>query len=289
MKKLFKNILRFLPLKQQFFSVLRVFPIPEKTYRHLYFTGVIKLKIEKQSFKMKHYGFQLENELFWAGLNGGWEKESIQIWTTLCKQAKVILDVGANTGVFALIAETINPEAEVIAFEPVNRVFDKLQKNVALNQMNVHCRETALSNYDGEATIYDLPGEHIYSVTVNQDYNDPSQNSFPVQIKTERLDTIIDDIQLPRIDLMKIDVETHEAEVLEGMGKYLEIYQPTLLIELLNDEVANKVQKVIQEIPYLYFNIDEITGVSSAFELKKSTGFNYLICTENVAKDLKLI
>ena len=39
---------------------------------------------------------------------------------------------------------------------------------------------------------------------------------------------------------MKIDVETHEPAVLKGMGEYLRSFRPTMLIELLNDEVAQQ-------------------------------------------------
>ena len=49
------------------------------------------------------------------------------------------------------------------------------------------------------------------------------------------------------------------VEVLEGLGKYLKEYQPTMLIEILNDEVGKKVETSVKEHGYLYFNIDELT------------------------------
>lgn len=45
---------------------------------------------------------------------------------------------------------------------------------------------------------------------------------------------------------MKIDVETHEPEVLEGVGEYLKKFRPSLLIEILDDEITAKVQNITQ-------------------------------------------
>ena len=53
---------------------------------------------------MNHFGLELENELFWAGLEGGWEKTSMSLWIKLVKASVVVLDIGANTGLNALVA-----------------------------------------------------------------------------------------------------------------------------------------------------------------------------------------
>ena len=45
------------------------------------------------------------------------------------------------------------------------------------------------------------------------------------------------DHKITKIDLLKIDVETHEPEVLEGYTKYIHLHKPTMLIEILNDEL----------------------------------------------------
>ena len=66
-------------------------------------------------------------------INKGWEKESLKIWKELCQTSDVILDVGANTGVYSLVAKAANPESRVIAFEPVKRTFDRLEHNNNIN------------------------------------------------------------------------------------------------------------------------------------------------------------
>ncbi len=160
---------------------------------------------------MRHYGFELENEVFWRGLENGWEHVSISLWTKLVKEANVILDVGANTGIYSLIAKSVNPDSRVYAFEPVERVFEKLEFNNRLNDFDIICFDQALSDTDGEAIIYDVPSEHVYSVTVNKNINTLDATVIPTKIKIMKLDTFIERIKIERVDLIKIDVETHQV------------------------------------------------------------------------------
>ena len=236
---------------------------------------------------MNHYGYQIENEIFWAGLENGWEKESFKLWIELCKEAQFIFDVGANTGIYSLLANAVNPNAKVWAFEPVERVFEKLEENIALNNFSTVCVNQALSDADGTAIIFDTSAEHILSVTVNQNLT-PNQKVEKVPIPISRLDTYFSQNPIPRIDLMKIDVETHEPEVLQGMGDLLYKHQPTLLIEILNEEVGEKIHRIIGDLDYLYFNIDEKGGIHKAEQIQKSDYFNFLLCPKEIANKLQI-
>jgi len=288
MKNIFKYIYKLLPFKKQVFSVLKYLKLPPSIYQHLYFEGIFEVTCDSGKFLIKHYGFQLENEIFWNGLTNGWEKISIKIWIELSKKAKVTLDIGANTGIYSLITKSINPSATVFAFEPVNRVYEKLCANNLLNNYDINCFELAVSNKDGEAIIYDTATPHIYSVAVNKNISG-LKDTIPTKIQTTKLSTFIQQHNIGAIDLIKIDVETHEPEVLEGMENYLEMYKPTLLIEILNDEIGEKVNNIIKNINYLYFNIDEIGLPKQVQKITKSSYYNYLICSEETAKYLKLI
>ncbi len=288
MRHIFKKILHNIPFKKPLFLFMRMFNLPEGIFKHLYFEGIINVKFEKYQFKIKHYGYQLENELFWKGLTNGWEKISMQLWINLSKQSNTILDIGANTGIYSLVSKSINKNANVYAFEPVKRVFQKLEDNNQLNNYNIQSFEYALSDKDGEAIIYDTPTEHVYSVAVNKNIAG-LENAIPTKIKTQKLSTFIREHHINHIDLIKLDVETHEPEVLEGMEEYLEKYKPTWLIEILNDEVGQRIQQIIKNIDYLYFNIDEIGKPVQVTEIKKSSFYNYLICSPQVARQLKLI
>jgi len=291
MRIIFRKIYNAIPLKKEFFSIIKLFWKPkENLYKHLHFKGVINVKIDaSKKFKMKHYGFQVENDIFWSGLTGKWERESIQVWIKLCEKANVIMDVGANTGVYALVAKTVNPNAKVYAFEPVKRVYDKLVYNNNLNKYDIICDESALSNTDGIAKIYDTPSEHTYSVTVNKNLNTTGLPVFETKIKTSKLSTFIAEKKITQIDLMKIDVESHEPEVLEGMGHYIEQMKPTLLIEILNNEIGAKAESFLKNKDYLYFRVDDAGIIRTSGISVLNTYCNYLICKKDIAKYLNLI
>lgn len=288
---LLKYIYELIPFKKQLFVVIKFLLNPSKnTYQHLHFKGVFKVKIsDKESFAIKHYGYELENELFWKGIYNGWEKESMKWWIKLCKNSHTIFDVGANTGLFSLVAKTINTKAEIHAFEPIPMVFDKLVTNCELNQFDIKCNQLALSNKNGEATIYLPNSNHAYSVTVNKNMNQPNVKVNELQINTITLTDYIQFNQINKIDLMKIDVETHEYEVLVGMKDYLMQMQPTMLIEILNDEIGKKVQTLFDKCNYIYFDVNENGKTTFIPNIHTSSSFNYLVCSIDVAKQLRLM
>lgn len=291
MKTIFKLIYQFLPFKSALFKGLKLIYSPkEEIYQHLHFIGEFKIKVsQNSSFKINHFGYQVENDIFWSGLYGNWEKDSLSIWVKLCKDAEVIFDIGANTGVYSLIAKSINKSNTVYAFDPVKRVYDRLIKNILLNEYDIKAFQLALSNQTGEAIVYDIDAEHTYAVTVNKNMHSPSSKVNEVKIKTLRLDQFIEQNNISKVDIMKIDVETHEPEVLEGMGVYLRRFRPTLLIEILNDDIASQIQELIKHIDYLYFNLNEKGDIKRVNNLKKSDYHNFLICDKKTALELNIL
>ena len=125
MKKLVKSIYRLLPYKKEVFTLLKFVWTPSKSiYQHLHFKGVFSVHINSiKKFRIKHYGFELENTIFWSGLTKGWEKESMKLWIRLCEDSDVIVDIGANTGVYSLVAKTVKPSSRVYAFKRVTFIF----------------------------------------------------------------------------------------------------------------------------------------------------------------------
>jgi FkbM family methyltransferase len=290
-----KNILKAfydaIPFKPSLFTVLKYFKLPEKVFRHLHFKGIINVPLEKnKSFKMMHYGFQIENEIFWSGITGGWEKDSLKIWIELCKRSSVIFDIGANTGIYALIAKCINKTNTVYAFEPVERVFEKLSFNNKINHYDIKCLPLAASNFTGSAQIYDTDTEHIYSVTVNKDLSHSKIPTHEVTIQTITLDDLIKKENIAKIDLIKLDVETHEAEVLEGYKQHFAKHKPTILIEILNDTVAQRIESILEEcnLKYLYYNINEKGSIRKVDKLSRSDYFNFLLCDAETSKQIGL-
>ncbi len=231
----------------------------------------------------------IENQLFWQGLDG-WEKISFELWRRLCLRSSVIMDIGANTGVFALLAKTVNPDSCVIAAEPVERIFKKLEASIALNPHRIIAVQAAITDNTGMAVLYDQPGsEHVLSVSLEPEWNMKSNSLRPVEVPCLTVMDLLERCGSTTVDLLKIDVETHEPAVLKGFLDLLRRDRPTLLIELLTDEVAAQVALLIHGLDYVYYNIDDKTWPPQRVEtLSKSGHFNFLICRPEVAKAIGL-
>lgn len=291
MKKLFKTIYNSIPLKREIFSLLKFLNLPESIYKHLYFRGWFTVIIDKETkFKMFHLGVVEENQVFWKGLYNGWEKKSISLWKELVKNSNVIFDIGANTGLYGLVAKSINSSSKIYSFEPLPGVYKFLEKNIQENLFDINSYELGLSNYNGKAKVYLREGtDFAYSVTVNKK-TIFDKNAHELEIEVMRLDSFIEQNNITAIDLIKLDVETHEVEVLNGMGRYLNEFKPTFIIEVLNAEIAEKLALIFDGIGYLYFNIDDKNNsIQKVDEITKSDHWNFLLCNEKIAKNLGLI
>lgn len=287
-----RKIYDLIPFKKGIFSVIKtVIKPPRKWYPYLYVKGIISFRVnEKKVVRMMDYGFRfhVENSIFWGGLDDGWERVSVGLWRRLCEEEAVVFDIGANTGLYSLLAKAINEKSEVIAFEPLEGVMKKLKYNIELNGMDITCSDLALSNYTGTAQVFPESLDHVYSVTVNKRIGSPEKQVFEQTIPVVRMDEFIEKHSIKSIGLMKIDVETHEVEVLEGMGKYLAQFRPDLLIEIQSNEIAEGVMRLIKDLNYEFYNIDENKGINKTDRLYQSHYFNYLVCKPETARRLGL-
>jgi FkbM family methyltransferase len=197
-----------------------------------------------KQFKIINHGALIENELYWKGLFNTWEADTGWLWKKLAKDAAVILDIGANTGVYSLVAKTLNPSARVIAFEPSRNIFNKLKDNVRLNEYDIDCHQVALSNLDGHQTFYDVNEENPTSASLSPEQlknaEDYTGEIVEYDVITQQLDTFIKQNELENIDLIKLDVEQHEPEVIEGFSNYIQKFMPIIFMEVLNARMGRR-------------------------------------------------
>jgi FkbM family methyltransferase len=130
----------------------------------------------------------------------------------------VFVDVGANIGLFTLIAaERVGPGGKVLAFEPTAKTFGRLVDNVQLNKLsNVECFKLALSDSQGHLQL-------AASTNGRDAWNSLVTVALGESLETE-LVGVVDWDQFARqrelgsgsVTMMKIDVEGWESRVLEG-------------------------------------------------------------------------
>lgn len=276
------------PLKRPVFEVVRrTIRLPRRLTSHLYFQGPFTVTIDRfHRFQLEHWGYTMENDLFWNGFGNGYEGTSLQLWRRLAPHANVILDVGANTGIYALVAHCVNPVATVIAVEPVERVYHRLQRNVELNGGNITVEQLAASDTTGVAILYDQPGDHELTASLDPLMAEYCGGAIEYTVATKRLDDLLSGAGLRTIDLVKIDVELFEPQVLLGMGAYLSNCKPALLVEILNEGVARGVNEITRHLGYNIFRVVEHRGLVrvSHVEATKLKERNYLFAQDGIVK-----
>ncbi|MBK7297772.1 MAG: FkbM family methyltransferase [Flavobacteriales bacterium] len=183
------------------------------------------------------------------------------------------------------------PNALIVAVEPVERIYRKLKTNVELNKNRIKPLLAIVSDHTGKATIYDQPyQEHVYSISAEQDWNTYNSNLIPVELDSFTVTDILKHFDQRSVDLLKIDVETHEPAVLRGFADLIRKDRPSMLIEILNEKVASEVSEIISGIDYVYFNIDDVTWPPrQVTSLAKSEHLNFLICKPEIARSIGLM
>jgi len=244
-----------MPLKRSICLLLKKSQIPhQKFYRDLKFKGTFRLQVLDRSIGLFHHGGTIENELFWNGLEN-WERDTVWLWCELVKHAHVVYDVGANTGVYSLIAGALNPGLQVHAFEPSVNIYAKLTQNNALNGFNVQCHQIALSNFSGTQTFYDVSTENPTSSSLTPAMVSDKGEVRSYDVNTMTLDDFIKAYPDSRPDLMKIDVEMHEPELMEGFATVREC-RPIVFIEILTDAIADRLNALLEGADMAYFELN---------------------------------
>lgn len=239
---------------------------------------------EGYSFYLYNNAFRSETEIFWQGFeNIHWENKTREIWKHLSKNCKVILDIGANTGIFSLLSAVYNKNAIIYAFEPQPNIFNVLVKNNHINKFNIQCYPLALSNRSGILPFYNtgfstFEGNNTTHGSLNKEWRTKIQASIMVEV--ERLDKFIENKKIKNIELMKIDVETLEFEVLNGYGKFLNQHRPIIILEIQNSDIGNKICLIFHEMGYKFFWINEDSGLICVNDLGINTNqenLNYIL------------
>lgn len=144
------------------------------------------------------------------------EPITLKLVQSLVPKSTCFMDVGAHFGLFSLAASKLMPPAGVVvALEPVPSNYNHLLRNLSLNRCgNVYPVLAAAAAETGIMTLND-PGATSYFSVIAALANTIQPGKLTVG--TYRLADLIEMMMLPPPDLIKIDVEGHEVDVLNGL------------------------------------------------------------------------
>ena len=172
-----------------------------------------------------------------------------------------VFDVGANIGLAALFFHLERKDVRIFAFEPSPAAFACLKANAELHAMDARVFECGLSRASGFADFTFYPGNTIQSgfhSDLEQDRNNTrayllnsgfaQQNADTlvrllfkkevIRCELRTISEIIEQEQVSRIDLLKIDVERSEQDVLAGIREEHWPLIRQLVVEVHDEEGA---------------------------------------------------
>ena len=169
----------------------------------------------------------------------------------------VVIDVGANIGYFTIYASRkVGKDGLVIALEPMDEAYNCLMKNIRLNRLN-NVKPFKLALWSSETTLrlYRTKGYFTSAISkVDVFKNLIQQKKLELikeyEIKAIKLDDLIKNINLSKVDWIKIDVDGSEYEVILGSMNTLKRFKPKLIIEIHNQEIGNKILKILKNLGY---------------------------------------
>jgi FkbM family methyltransferase len=178
--------------------------------------------IESANELISYWSFFVERECW----DEGWGKELLKATHPL------ILDVGANAGLFSHWVWLQQPGARFVVFEPLPKMASKIRAWIGRTGADAQLQEKAVSNQPGTATFYSSSDDDTTA-----SLRPEGAKTREAQVPVVSLDSALLDQE---VFLVKIDVEGAECEVLAGAVKTLGRTR-FLLVEAHTTEARSKI------------------------------------------------
>ncbi|MFA6222154.1 MAG: FkbM family methyltransferase [Desulfomonilaceae bacterium] len=168
----------------------------------------------------------------------------------------LIIDSGTNIGLSAIFFKTFYPECRIIAFEPDEKIFNMLKKNVQRNNRldGVTLINKAIHGSRNEMSFYYDPS-HIANLTGN--LITPRHGMKTKKVDCVPLSGFVGEI----VDLLKMDIEGAENSAID---------------ELSNTGKIKLIKEIIIEY-HLHISLQENDKLSAMLKSLEQNNFTYQI------------
>jgi len=169
------------------------------------------------------------------------EPINTKIISKLLKKGMTCIDIGGNIGYYVLLErKLVGKEGKIIAIEPLQQNFDYLKKNISLQNVdNIITFNFACGDKDGKAKFFiNKKSNGCQVIRDGAEPPNPSKGKIS-EVLVRRLDSIVEELKLDRVDFIRMDVEGYELHILRGLKKTLEIFKPIISLELHKRQLGN--------------------------------------------------
>jgi len=208
----------------------------------------------KCSYLLPNLEESISKEIF---VNGIYEDKTSGLIVNRLPKGGVFLDLGANIGAISVPVCKQRQDARIVCVEASPYVFDYLAQNLARNECSkVTAVNKALFYEDDMELDFYAPESRF-----GQGSFSPNFTSDATKVKTIKLDSLLGELKLPKVDLIKIDVEGYEYHVFKGATDLLEREDaPDILFEFSSWAEQNahgiqtgSAQELLRDLGYKIF------------------------------------
>ncbi len=202
-------------------------------------------------------------------LLGSFEPTTVAAYSRYLKPGSIVLDIGANIGAHTLpMARLVGDMGKVVSFEPTVYAFKKLCENVSANPVlanRIQCVQAMLIDDDlGQAR------DHLYSSWPLGREQDVHQLHMGKLMPTDgaraaTLDTLVGELRLERVDLIKLDIDGFEPRMFRGASRVLKRWHPPIIMELapyVLEEEGSSLAELIEILATNSYSLRQLDGVS---------------------------
>jgi len=167
---------------------------------------------------------------------GEWEPKTWHALEQHVPAGGTFVDVGAHLGWYSLkAAKVVGPKGRVIAVEPNHETLLRLRDNIRASGASAVIVVAPVACSDSETTLT-FYAAHRSNTGASSLSSANASGVGPIaasyQVRTRRLDDIVREAGVTRVDAVKIDVEGAEFLVLKGAVETLDRYRPVVSVEL---------------------------------------------------------
>ena len=211
-----------------------------------------------------HLNNDLSRQIFIAGCT---EPNEFTFVDRFLTPGMTFVDVGANEGVYSIFAaRRVGPNGLVWAFEPSERELARLRRNMEYNALNLRIFAAGLSDSGRHADLNVAESRYAGLNTMGKIPYEGVHIARTETVQLLRLDDVVSNDALSRLDLIKIDIEGGELAMLRGAVETLRRYRPVVIFELLRPALASQnaspeeVIEFLQMQGYALYQFDPSTG-----------------------------